>query len=410
MSGLLGDSRSPYGKLQVMLEKFREDPTHFLPPADFSSRGLDCFAEFGSPIVARDVSASRVDDVRKWIANVGGVAEPRAVFMDTTTVAAVEALLLDGDKNLLRSETLLDLSNFVSAFVLHDQVFHIKTPYLDSVQLNEALGGEPVIVELPIDLLDVDGPSGLLTAFWNMACDIIYEMNCSERSEPGELENSSDAAKVEEIDYIEWAWGQIVGAAPGELNISTRSRLTTIPRAPLLIRKLVASDLGHSVVSDHILSIVSAHPTYREDAMSSLSKLASECQHRYLFNQFFSNAIHLPYVPNSYRAPFQSWLMERGGVVLNHLAIAEHIDKEYRNLIAERLKIGPTNLSLPFFLTAVLSRISKIGDFGTALADLRLRARPLRQRLAELDDAILQRPKLLRLKGYVTPLKERSLH
>jgi len=144
--------------------------------------------------------------------------------------------------------------------------------------------------------------------------------------------------------------------------------------------------------------------------MSSLSKLASECQHRYLFNQFFSNAIHLPYVPNSYRAPFQSWLMERGGVVLNHLAIAEHIDKEYRNLIAERLKIGPTNLSLPFFLTAVLSRISKICDFGTALADLRLRARPLRQRLAELDDAILQRPKLLRLKGYVTPLKERSLH
>jgi hypothetical protein len=45
-------------------------------------------------------------------------------------------------------------------------------------------------------------------------------------------------------------------------------------------------------------------------------------------------------------------------------------------------------MTLPFFLTAFLQRISKREEFGEELAEMRLRARPLRQKLADLEFAI----------------------
>jgi hypothetical protein len=57
-------------------------------------------------------------------------------------------------------------------------------------------------------------------------------------------------------------------------------------------------------------------------------------------------------------------------------------------VLAERIGVGQTEMSLPFFLTAILQKISKREEFGEALAEMRLRAHPLRQKLTELELAI----------------------
>jgi hypothetical protein len=126
----------------------------------------------------------------------------------------------------------------------------------------------------------------------------------------------------------------------------------------------------------------------QEQFLVAQGRLASECNHRYLFNKSFSQAIQLPYLPNTFRVPFQRWLYDRSWTVEKGLSLATYLDEEYREMIAKRINIGATEMALPFFLTALLQRISKRKEFGDVLATMRLRAQPLRQKLADLESAI----------------------
>jgi hypothetical protein len=82
-------------ELQKLLKFSSEEWRRYPPPPDFSTEGLESFAEFGTPIVGRYLEKGQLTDLQNWIAGVQQQAQPRAVFMDTTTIAAVESLLCD---------------------------------------------------------------------------------------------------------------------------------------------------------------------------------------------------------------------------------------------------------------------------------------------------------------------------
>jgi hypothetical protein len=270
----------------------------------------------------------------------------------------------------------MDLAHFVSAVVLQDQIFHLKSQHISSLKLNNVIGGSPVLIEIPVDALNLDGSAGLLTALWDHACAQI-----------GLLKRSADKPGPgrEEIEDISTLWRELFGLPTGKLDVFDSEIKNDYDSAGAgLIRKLVES-------TDHVeLSMQVANEDHFgvSELARKQSRLASECNYRYLFNRLLSCATDLPYIPNAFRVPFQRWWYERGLVVEKAFSLSDYIDAQYRVTIAARIGVGPTNMMLPFFLTALLQRISRLEEFGEELARMRHRALPLRRKWADLEAAI----------------------
>jgi hypothetical protein len=191
----------------------------------------------------------------------------------------------------------------------------------------------------------------------------------------------------EEIEHVTRIWEEVLGVDHGELDLLNFDYTGTYDsQGPQLIARLLETTKDAITVSNykHIFENLKERASFA----SGISSLIGECHQRYLFNRLFSQSISLQYVPNAFRAPFQHWLHLRSSVVSQHLSLAKYVDHEYRGIVAERLKVGPTKLVVPLFLSAVLARVSNLSEIPEVLADLRLRARPLRERLSDLDKAI----------------------
>jgi hypothetical protein len=380
LTGQLESVPAAYGRLGEMLDVLARDPENFQPPPPYDERQVEDFATFGSVVATRDAPIERIEAVRRWIKNVAGGIGPRAVFMDTTTIAGLESTLIPAEDHHLTPETLLDLSNFVTSFVLHDQIFHLRNSSVDSAELNELLNSGPVFVDIPVDIFDLDGPGGVLSALWDTSRQVREEL----RRPSGFY---SRRVSSEEIDHVTRTWEEVLGVGRGELDLLNFDYTGTYDsQGPQLIARLLETTEDAITVSNY----KRIYEDLKEKAsfVSGISSLIGECHQRYLFNKLFSQSISLQYVPNAFRAPFQDWLYFRSSVVSQHLALAKYVDHEYREIIAERLKISPTKLVVPLFLSTVLARVSNLSEIPEVLADLRLRARPLRERLSDLDKAI----------------------
>lgn len=366
-------------RLLEMLDILARDPTSFLPPPQYDEHQVENLVTFGSTFAARDVPIDRLADVRKWIDEVVAATGPRAVFMDTTTIAGLECVLVPG-KEHFTPETLLDLNNFVTSFVLYDQIFHLKNSRVDSFKLNELLDSGPVFVEIPVDMFDLDGPGALLTELWDTSRQIREELRCADTY-------YLDRVLTEEVEHITRVWEKVLGASPGELDLLNLDYVGDYAsNGPELIEELLDRTADPITVSNY--ERVCMDRMDRQSFNRGLSRLIGECHQRYLFNKLFSQSISLQYVPNAFRAPFEHWLYLRSGVITKHLTVAKYLDQEYRNIIAERLRVGSTKIVVPLFLSAVLARVSNLSEVPGVLADLRIRARPLRERLSALDQAI----------------------
>jgi hypothetical protein len=115
-----------YGRLNEMLDVLAREPEKFQPPPSYDERQVEDFATFGSVVATRDVPIERIAAVRRWIEGVAGRIGPRAVFMDTTTISGLNSILIPAKNRHLTPEILLDLNNFITSFVLHDQIFHLR--------------------------------------------------------------------------------------------------------------------------------------------------------------------------------------------------------------------------------------------------------------------------------------------
>jgi hypothetical protein len=384
-----GNTAADFRELERLLEDLRRDPGGAEPPSPRAAANFARFAEYGYPVIGRDVAAHRIEEVRTWIRNIADAGRSGAVFMDTTTITAVADLVLCDNPTYITSETLLDLANFVSAGVLGDHIFHLKNKNLDSLPLNDLFGGEPVVIEIPIDILDLDGPGGLLITMWQTASSVVESLGSRAYDQ---RMSQAPAPEREEVDQILHGWRSLLGKLPGDLDIfNTRIAEDYESPGPALIKQLTDLAMG---ASDTVSSSTDHWPNdtgyaIEPKRLQQLGELISECHHRYVFNKIFCQAAQIPYSPNAYRAPFQQWRMGREWVVARHLATAEYIDEEYRQLIAKRLVVGPTDLKVPLFLTVILNRISNLSEFGEELAKVRDQARPLRERMTDLDQAIM---------------------
>jgi hypothetical protein len=139
----------------------RRKPWH--SPEELSEQDWTLVAEFGffKPGYAGpgrltpDKAQRLVEEVKDWIAHCVEGARENAVFFDTTTVVTAATLVGGSDsERYLTPATLWDLCTFINGTVLYDRVFHLENPHLDSLHINEALGNQPVFIELPVASFD----------------------------------------------------------------------------------------------------------------------------------------------------------------------------------------------------------------------------------------------------------------
>jgi hypothetical protein len=119
-----------------------------------------------------------------------------------------------------------------------------------------------------------------------------------------------------------------------------------------------------------------------------LHKVIDESNYRSLFNLRVSNFLNLHYLPNSFRLPFRNFYYQKARKTQPFVQSLQRIDEEYSALTELYFDSTKNNLQLPFFLAAVLSRISKLDEFFEVLAETRLDATQFRAHRVELDEAL----------------------
>jgi hypothetical protein len=127
----------------------------------------------------------------------------------------------------------------------------------------------------------------------------------------------------------------------------------------------------------------------QKDPLSAfIHRVIDECNYRSLFNITVSNALRLPYLPNSFRLPFRKFYFRKATIAQKYIASLREIEKEYQNLADLYLVPEQNNLQLPFFLSAILERISSPDEFLEVLMDVRDKAETFRKHRAQLDEAL----------------------
>jgi hypothetical protein len=369
------ESVAAFPALDKELETLRKAPGAFRPAPDYTGQGIAELAEFGGPI-GHWVSKERMPSVRRWLTDARSGAGASSVFVDTTSIAAIDALLGPDDyRRFVTPETLSDLANFVSACVLNERIVHLENDHVDNVALNGLLGNEAVAVQIPVDAHDQGGVAGFLTAIWYQAIDQIQRLK----------QGRNRASASEEIRKLSEAWGRLFDVDGASLDVlDTAARNWSFASSgPGLIDSLVNCSGDDATLPPHFVFDATA----RRDP-EALGALASECNHRFLFNQLFSEILGRRYVPSAFRAPFQQLYVRRSWQITRQVSLADFIDKAYRDRIEDAVRQGETPFVVPFFLGAILKKIARLEEFPAALAELRHRARPLRERLAALESAI----------------------
>jgi hypothetical protein len=152
-----------------------------------------------------------------------------------------------------------------------------------------------------------------------------------------------------------------------------------------------AHDLVESIVTTEIMSEPTGPVVQRATRLGGASEgrqrameLACECNYRCAFNQRLAILLQKPYLPNSFRLPYQRAQYEWAVKIQSELASLRVIEDWYGHIP------GPPdqNLRLPFFLAAIVKRAERPSDVFEILADIRRQATGFRARRAELDAAL----------------------
>lgn len=331
-----------------------------------------------------------INKVRSWIRHVAAMKEANAVFMDTTTLYTAQALASDVAGKYLSPATLLDLSTFVQAVVLYDQIFHLESRLVDGPGINDKLGNEPIIVEIPVAKFDepynpyvLNGVGAYLGNVFHQTVSDLRKLY-SARKQRGTFE-------YDHLEKIRLAWSTVLGFQINTEDIlnpdegtSWRSDGTTLLQDLLnLSREGIRESRLYDVEQNLERSKTLSDPSY-------VYKYISETNHRASFNSHISRVLQLPYASSITRMPFRDNYYYFAQVVHEQLESIKAINKyllEYRPAYFVPDKV----LRLPVFLSVALSRCSSLDMFYEVLADLRKQAEPFRRHRREYELA-LQKP------------------
>jgi hypothetical protein len=323
-----------------------------------------------------------IREVREWISQVTDGPMGTAAFTDATTLFNVSRLL--EDRYLPHPELLYDLATFVEGAILFDRIFHLGNPRIadDAVyRINEAIG-DPLIITVPIDWdkhdpywLDSSPLRCWLTGLWNEVAGYFNEL---EKTTPGDL--SFDAA-----NNIRASWQALLqvplpdnGSLFRFLDQYFDTPVDTLAEQAVGLLRAEASSFGYQS---------------RGKSVRAAYLLANESNQRSRFNLRVADELALPYLQSWARLPYRSFYEAQAFRAQNFLATADFLEHEYRSR-AEAFMKSRVTLQLPFLLTAVLSRISRLDEFFEELGRIRLKTANLRKRRAELDRQINEGNKL----------------
>ena len=287
--------------------------------------------------------------------------------MDTTTIQTALSLL-QGNSDILTPMTLLDLANVVSALIVNDNVFHLASSHLDSTSFNELLGNEPIFIPIPVNQNCPPAVGSLTIGHWKQSRVYLTTLAHPESRYP------------EDARAIRSAWETILGPGSDWKNWHEE----TI--------EFVNRHYGEE--SDPPRFLAEATDLFRAGTFADRKPMISrgrvgdfvgECNLRSLFDWSIAYAFKLPYVPNSFRLPFQQFLYAKGDATRQYLI--RFLDNETLKKAREVQSIEH-HLRVPQFLSAILGRASSLQEVVQLLQGYRLDAVALRKRKAEVDGAI----------------------
>jgi hypothetical protein len=248
-------------------------------------------------------------------------------------------------------------------------LFHLENPYINSTKINEAMGNQPLFIELPVGNYNSDqywdgmnGIGGLLVALWDEASEYFSDF---------------DSTILEDRKAIVASWEKLLGRRLDHNELFNKSSLSAnwSSDGSRILEKM----LGTMDPRDD--------SAYSGSGMIPAADFVDECNIRSLFNSLFANFIELPYLPNVARLPFREVMYKRAMNIQRDLAFIKSLNNEYTHIARKYSTPEQDNLVLPFFLNVILTKISSLSDFYEALADLRFQAEPFRRHRADLDDA-----------------------
>jgi hypothetical protein len=292
-----------------------------------------------------------------------------AILLDTTTLFDASLAIKDGPSPF----TLLDLSTIANAFSLFENVV-IQGPKTTAgviKPLKRTLGSALTILNYDQDFV--------VDRLWEIYAPLADDLSPDE----GPL-----------ISAITDAWRTFLSKPDIVLHKRFLKKLQNSPRYwdGVPATHYIGRNLGLDPEADK----------------ESLNEFVTVQTMRALFNDNLAGLLHVPYVPTSLRSPIYTELLRSK---LEVQLLADKLLAALGPPILHELKPGPyaAELSAPFLLGILLSRITKPEDFWPALLELRQQLAPLRERL-RLDrhdwhgrSANYLAEYLKHLKGYTPP-------
>ena len=252
------------------------------------------------------------------------------VLLDNTTIVTLTSML--GGSDLLSPLTLWDLGRVVTALVTYENVFHFTNSEVNDDALNTALGQvvfRPLSLPDRGPLYDPTGVRGLFIEAWESTHHVMQQ-----------LEACVGTPTVEglEIEALTNQWSLALGRplTPADVVSTSLSRLEwSSPGAALLSELWKTTNQWQSLESlGHLMDEWDSRGL-TGGPKSTFYSVIREGNYRGHVNQRLAGHLHLPYMPNVDRIPFQSRFYDRAIAVSDRLPSILALDTRYAERAAQ---------------------------------------------------------------------------
>jgi hypothetical protein len=297
------------------------------------------------------------DDDSDWANDEGPVRLDNAALLDETTFY-VARRLIRGELPLTPM-TVMDLSTYVTAFVLREHVVRNK------FRGTRPAGG-PTEPTTAVDGVIRDASTGSDNALWNAR---LWEHRL----------RSGDPAEAPLADALLDGWRTLLGSATPEL-----SQMFLDDPDP---KRMTVAEVVNGLRLDG--SMTGAGSTQELTNAVAFSNL------RGLYNLEFARDLGVPYAGSVTRLPIRRYLWRQGrlGEALvtaasGDLSVSRTLDDAFRKQVREAVVQHEATIVLPPLLAVIVDSIRTLDEFHDRLAELRDQAAAFRSRVTEIEAAL----------------------
>jgi hypothetical protein len=347
-------------------------------------------AAFTAP--AKELAAAADRDIHDMFAFVHGLGDEAKLWphpknrdmrepVQVTNAALIDETTLYVARQLIAGEspltplTLMDLSTYVTTFVLRDEVVRNRWYGTGAV-------GETGPLALPSGLPTRRAPESGLT----LAATQLWEQRL----------RRADSADARMAADLHEGWQALLGSDAPRADqmfledmaldrLNSRQVMHGLQRPARRRRGRAEWHYDHRVPA----------PIDELDPDETVAEAVAFCNLRGLYNLEFARDIGVPYAGSVTRLPVRRYLWRQGrlGDALltaagPDLAISRTLDDAFRKRVKDALVQREAQVVLPPLLAAVIVSIARLDEFDDRLLELREQAAPLRRRIGEIEAAL----------------------